>query len=43
MNFAILDLEEHYDAFEEEFTDFFKELITFSKHKYSSLAIKNNI
>jgi len=42
MNFAILDLEEHYDAFEEEFSDFFEELITFSKHKLISLEIKNN-
>ncbi|WP_339627399.1 ACP phosphodiesterase [uncultured Maribacter sp.] len=40
MNFAILDLEQHYDAFEEEFTDFFEELITFSKHKFISLAKK---
>lgn len=40
MNFAILDLEQHYDAFEEEFTDFFEELITFSKHKFISLATK---
>ena len=37
MNFAILDLEEHYEAFENEFTDFFEELITFSRQKYSSL------
>lgn len=37
MNFAILDLEEHYTDFEREFTDFFNELITFSKHKYKSL------
>jgi acyl carrier protein phosphodiesterase len=37
MNFAILDLEEHYADFEKEFTSFFEELITFSKHKYSSL------
>ena len=40
MNFAILDLEQHYDAFEEEFTDFFEELITFSKYKFISLATK---
>ncbi len=37
MNFAILDLEEHYDAFEAEFTSFFDELIIFSKQKYISL------
>ena len=43
MNFAILDLEQHYDAFEEEFTDFFEELITFSKQKFISIATKNNI
>lgn len=40
MNFAILDLEEHYDEFENEFTDFFEELMVFSKQKYISL--KNN-
>ncbi len=38
MNFAILDLEEHYTDFEAEFTAFFEELITFSKHKYNSLC-----
>ena len=37
MNFAILDLEEHYEAFETEFTSFFEELTTFSKQKYISL------
>ena len=37
MNFAILDLEEHYSDFEKEFTSFFEELITFSKQKYISL------
>ena len=37
MNFAILDLEEHYDEFEKEFTSFFEELVTFSKQKYISL------
>lgn len=37
MNFAILDLEEHYDEFEAEFTSFFEELITFSRQKYISL------
>lgn len=38
MNFAILDLEEHYTEFENEFTAFFQELITFSKQKYNSLC-----
>lgn len=42
MNFAILDLEEHYDDFEKEFTAFFEELITFSKQKYSSLTEAKN-
>jgi len=37
MNFAILDLEEHYSDFENEFTSFFEELVTFSKQKYISL------
>lgn len=37
MNFAIVDLEEHYDAFEAEFTAFFKELIGFSKRKFLSI------
>lgn len=37
MNFAILDLEEHYEAFGVEFTSFFEELIIFSKQKYISL------
>nr|WP_288935601.1 acyl carrier protein phosphodiesterase [uncultured Allomuricauda sp.] len=38
MNFAILDLEEHYFDFENEFTSFFKELITFSNQKFISLC-----
>ncbi|WP_209400538.1 ACP phosphodiesterase [Pseudozobellia sp. WGM2] len=42
MNFAILDLERHYEAFEKEFTDFFEELMTFSKQKYISLNSDNN-
>ncbi|NJB70033.1 acyl carrier protein phosphodiesterase [Saonia flava] len=41
MNFAILDLEEHYLEFEAEFTSFFEELITFSKQKYISLCEEN--
>ncbi|HUH48029.1 MAG TPA: acyl carrier protein phosphodiesterase [Arenibacter sp.] len=38
MNFAILDLEEHYSLFEKEFTEFFAELITYARHKYVSLT-----
>lgn len=38
MNFAIMDLETHYDDFEREFTTFFEELVVFSKHKYLSLC-----
>ncbi|MBS9463411.1 acyl carrier protein phosphodiesterase [Flagellimonas sp. 389] len=38
MNYAIIDLEEHYEAFENEFTLFFKELITFSQQKFDSLC-----
>lgn len=37
MNFAILDLKQHYTEFEKEFTLFFDELIAFSKQKYISL------
>lgn len=37
MNFAIIDLEEHYDAFELEFTAFFEELVVFSKQKILSI------
>ncbi len=37
MNFAIVDLEEHYEEFETEFSEFFDELITFSEQKYISL------
>lgn len=37
MNFAIMDLKEHYSDFETEFTSFFNELITFSRQKYKSL------
>ncbi|MFK7812619.1 MAG: ACP phosphodiesterase [Maribacter sp.] len=42
MNFAILDLEEHYEKFENEFTSFFEELTTFSKQKYISLTEPSN-
>ncbi|AWX46216.1 [Acyl-carrier-protein] phosphodiesterase [Flagellimonas maritima] len=38
MNHAILDLEEHYEAFENEFTQFFEELIIFSHEKYNFLC-----
>ena len=38
MNFAILDLEKHYNAFEKEFTSFFEELTDFSKQKYITLT-----
>ena len=38
MNFAILDLEEHYDAFEEEFTEFFEELRVYSKQKFITIT-----
>ena len=37
MNFAILDLEEHYDDFEKEFTAFFDELRVYPKQKFISL------
>jgi len=37
MNFAIIDLEENYDAFEKEFTEFFDKLVLFSKQKFIAL------
>jgi len=37
MNFAILELEEYYTEFEEEFTSFFAELIDYSKNKLTQL------
>ncbi len=37
MNFAILELEKYHDEFENEFTSFFDELITYSQHKLKSL------
>lgn len=37
MNFAVIELEEFYAEFEEEFTSFFAELITFSKIKLAEL------
>ena len=42
MNFAIMDLEEHYADFEKEFTLFFEELVIFSKHKFNSLKPLKN-
>ena len=38
MDYAIFDLEEHYDAFEQEFAAFFEELIVFSKRKFIALT-----
>ena len=38
MNFAIIDLEEHYEAFENEFIEFFKDLSTFSRQKFDELC-----
>lgn len=38
MNFAILELEAFYTEFEEEFTTFFEELMTYSKNKIASLS-----
>jgi acyl carrier protein phosphodiesterase len=37
MNFAVLELEEFYTEFEEEFTSFFAELIDYSKNKLIQL------
>lgn len=37
MNFAVLELEEFYAEFEEEFTSFFAELITYSNNKLAQL------
>ncbi|WP_190809736.1 acyl carrier protein phosphodiesterase [Flagellimonas sp. S3867] len=38
MNLAISDLEQNYMVFEKEFTDFFEELITFSRQKLKVLC-----
>jgi len=38
MNLAILDLEQYYSEFESEFTSFFEELITFSRHKFKIIC-----
>ncbi|NND63593.1 MAG: DUF479 domain-containing protein [Flavobacteriaceae bacterium] len=37
MNFAVMELEEFYPQFEEEFTSFFAELIDFSENKLAQL------
>lgn len=37
MHLSIEDLKEHYQDFENDFTLFFKDLITFSKHKMTTL------
>ena len=37
MNFAVMELEKFYDEFEEEFTSFFAELITYSNNKLAQL------
>ena len=37
MNFAVVELEEHYEQFEEEFTTFFAEIIAYSENKRATL------
>ncbi|MCW5520409.1 DUF479 domain-containing protein [Aureitalea sp. L0-47] len=37
MNFAVVELEEYYDEFEEEFTNFFADLIAYSQNKLKEL------
>ena len=37
MNFAVIELEEYYEEFENEFTSFFEELRIFSNHKIIEL------
>jgi len=37
MNFAVMELEQYYTEFEEEFTSFFAELISFSETKRNQL------
>lgn len=37
MNFAVIELEEFYDEFEEEFTSFFAELMNYSNNKLAEL------
>ncbi len=39
MNLAIEDLQEHYDDFEKDFTQFFEELQTFSNEKLNQLQL----
>ena len=38
MDFAIMDLEQHYEDFGAEFRAFFTELITFSRQKFDELC-----
>ena len=38
MRYAVQDLEAHYDAFQEEFSVLFEELIIFSRQKLQSLC-----
>lgn len=38
MNLAIHDLQQHYDAFENEFSSFFEDLIVFSRQKFTELS-----
>lgn len=37
MNFAILELESHYEEFQDEFTTFFKDLMAYSANKLTTL------
>lgn len=37
MNFAVIELEEHYENFQEEFTSFFEDLQIFTKQKITNL------
>lgn len=37
MNLAIMDLERHYSEFENEFTEFFEDIIAYAKKKYIAL------
>ncbi len=38
MNFAMKELDQYYDSFEQEFTSFFEDLTLFSKQKFTSLC-----
>jgi acyl carrier protein phosphodiesterase len=37
MNFAVVELEQYYSEFEEEFTSFFADLIQYSQNKLAEL------